>query len=56
MSDNGLPLPASTFTTVDVGATLPIRYGVSVQAGVKNLTDANYYYWEGFSELDGPAT
>ena len=50
MSDNGLPLPASTFTTVDVGATIPFPRGVSVQGGVKNLFDANYYYWEGFPE------
>jgi iron complex outermembrane receptor protein len=50
MSDNGLPLPEATFTTIDVGGTLPIRNGLSVQAGVKNLADARYYYWEGFPE------
>ena len=50
MSDNNLPLPAATFTTVDLGGTLPIRAGLSVQAGVKNLFDRNYYYWEGFPE------
>jgi iron complex outermembrane receptor protein len=50
MSDNSLPLPAATFTTVDGGGTFPIRAGVSVQAGVKNLFDRNYYYWEGFPE------
>ena len=50
MSDNNLPLPAATFTTVDLGATLPVRAGLSVQAGVKNLFDRNYYYWEGFPE------
>jgi outer membrane receptor protein involved in Fe transport len=49
MSDNGLPLPEATLTTVDMGATWPIRNGVSVQGGVKNLFDANYY-WEGFPE------
>jgi iron complex outermembrane receptor protein len=32
---------------VDLGATAPIRVGMSVQAGVKNLLDRNYYYWEG---------
>ena len=50
MSDNGLPLPPATFTTVDLGGTLPLRAGVSVQGGVKNLLDRNYYYWEGFPE------
>ena len=35
---------------VDAGGTLPIRSGVSAQAGVKNLLDANYYYWDGFPE------
>jgi outer membrane receptor protein involved in Fe transport len=51
MSDNGLPLPAARFTTIDIGGTMPIRRGLGVQAGVKNLSDANYYYyWEGFPE------
>ena len=50
MSDNGLPLPPATFLTVDLGGTLPLRGGVSVQGGVKNLFDRNYYYWEGFPE------
>ncbi|HWW87283.1 MAG TPA: TonB-dependent receptor, partial [Vicinamibacterales bacterium] len=50
MSDNGLPLPTGAFTTVDLGGTMPVRNGVSVQAGVRNVFDANYYYWEGFPE------
>lgn len=50
MSDNGLPLPEAHFTVVDVSGVLPIRRAVAVQAGLKNLTDANYYYWEGFPE------
>ncbi|HEV3061534.1 MAG TPA: hypothetical protein VGY48_25010 [Vicinamibacterales bacterium] len=50
MSDNRLPLPVASFTTVDVGGRMPIRSGISVQAGVKNLLDANYYYWKGFPE------
>jgi iron complex outermembrane receptor protein len=50
MSDNGLKLPSSTFTTLDLGSTVPIRSGLSVQGGVKNLLDADYYYWEGFPE------
>src|SRR6185295_14084701 len=49
MSDNGLPLPAAEFITTDVGGTVTLR-GVSVQAGIKNLFDRNYYYWEGFPE------
>ena len=49
-SDNGLPLPAAAFTTLDAGGTAPIRAGISVQGGVKNLFDADYYYWEGFPE------
>ena len=50
MSDNGLPLPVSKFATFDLGAAAPIRAGMSLQAGVKNLFDRNYYYWEGFPE------
>jgi iron complex outermembrane receptor protein len=50
MSDNGLPLRVATFSTVDVGGTMPIRTGLAVQIGVKNLFDQNYYYWEGFPE------
>jgi len=50
MSDNGLPLPASKFATLDLGGVLPIPLGASMQVGVKNLFDRNYYYWEGFPE------
>jgi iron complex outermembrane recepter protein len=50
MSDNGMPLPSADFTTLDVGATAPIRRSLSVQAGIKNIFDSNYYYWEGFAE------
>ena len=50
MSDNGLPLPSAAFTILDLGASAPIRSGVSVQGGIKNLFDADYYYWEGFPE------
>jgi iron complex outermembrane receptor protein len=50
MSDNGLPLPSARFTTVDAGGTLPIRSSVSIQGGIKNLLDRDYYYWEGFPE------
>ena len=50
MSDNGLPLPAARFTTADLGGVIPIRSGMSLQSGVKNLFDRDYYYWEGFPE------
>jgi hypothetical protein len=29
---------------------LPVRASLSVQAGVKNLLDRNYFYWAGFPE------
>ncbi|MBY0494762.1 MAG: TonB-dependent receptor [Cyanobacteria bacterium] len=50
ISDNGVPLPGARLTTVDAGASAPIRKGLRIQAGVKNLFDADYYYWEGFPE------
>ena len=50
MSDNGFPLPAARFTTIDAGGTFPIRSSVNVQSGIKNLLDRDYYYWEGFPE------
>ena len=50
MSDNSLPLPAAKFATIDVGGSLPVRAGLSIQAGLRNLLDRNYYYWEGFPE------
>src|SRR5262249_5230916 len=50
MSDNSLPLPAAKFATVDLGGTVPIRAGISLKLGLKNLLDRNYYYWEGFTQ------
>jgi iron complex outermembrane receptor protein len=50
MSDNGLPLATAKFATMDTAMIVPIRVGVNIQAGVKNLLDRNYYYWEGFAE------
>ncbi|PWT86600.1 MAG: hypothetical protein C5B56_12195 [Proteobacteria bacterium] len=50
MSDNNLALPAAKFATLDLGGSVPIHAGMSVQAGVRNLLDRNYYYWEGFPE------
>jgi outer membrane receptor protein involved in Fe transport len=29
---------------------MPLRAGLRVQAGIKNLFDKDYYYWEGFPE------
>ena len=49
-ADNGLPIPASNFATVDIGFIVPVHAGLSVQTGVKNLLDRNYYYQEGFPE------
>jgi iron complex outermembrane receptor protein len=31
-------------------ASIPVHHGVSVQAGVRNLFDRNYYYTAGFPE------
>ena len=50
MSDNGLPLPVSKFATVDLGATAPIRVGLSTQTGLKNVLDRSYDYRDGFPE------
>jgi iron complex outermembrane recepter protein len=50
MSDNGLPLPANAFATIDLAAVVPIATRLTVQGGVKNLLDRDYYYWEGFPE------
>jgi iron complex outermembrane recepter protein len=44
-------LPWSTsYGTVDLGTVVPIMAGFSLQAGVKNLLDRNYYYAAGFPE------
>jgi iron complex outermembrane recepter protein len=42
--------PASKFATVDLGGSIPIYAGMSVQLGMKNLFDRNYYFQEGFPE------
>jgi iron complex outermembrane recepter protein len=42
--------PASRYATVDWGMTIPITHIATLQAGIKNLLDRNYYYQEGFPE------
>jgi iron complex outermembrane receptor protein len=41
---------ATSYGTVDIGGLVPIASGFSVQAGVKNLFDRNYYYTAGYPE------
>src|SRR5262249_2909275 len=46
-----LLLPFSeSFATMDIGGVLPIRNRFSIQVGVKNLFDRNYYYSAGYPE------
>jgi iron complex outermembrane recepter protein len=42
---------ATSYGTVDIGTVVPIYSGFSVQAGVKNLFDRNYYYTAGYPEM-----
>jgi iron complex outermembrane receptor protein len=44
-----VPFGAS-YATTDIVAAVPISHGVSLQAGVKNLLDRNYYYTAGYPE------
>jgi iron complex outermembrane recepter protein len=41
---------ASSYGTVDIGTVVPIQAGFSVQAGIKNVFDRNYYYTAGYPE------
>ncbi len=41
---------AESFATMDLAASVPIKKA-SIQAGVKNLFDRNYYYTAGFPEI-----
>jgi len=36
--------PMSNFATWDLGGAVPVYKGATIQAGVKNLLDRNYYY------------
>jgi len=49
-NDSARPVPASKFATTDLGGVIPIYGGASLQVGIKNLFDRNYYYQEGFPE------
>ncbi len=40
----------SSFGTMDIGTVVPIAAGFSVQAGIKNLFDRDYYYSVGYPE------
>ena len=46
-----LNLPFGTsYGTVDLGTLVPVHAGFSVQAGVRNLLDRDYYYTAGYPE------
>jgi iron complex outermembrane receptor protein len=48
---SALFLPYSeSYATTDIVAVVPVRCGMAVQAGVKNLLDRNYYYTAGYPE------
>jgi len=50
-STSPLFLPYSeSYATTDIVAVVPIRSGMSLQAGVKNLLDRNYYYTAGYPQ------
>jgi iron complex outermembrane recepter protein len=41
---------SETYATTDLFAFVPIRAGITVQAGIKNLLDRNYYYTAGYPQ------
>jgi iron complex outermembrane recepter protein len=45
------PAYGGSFGTVDLGGTFPIFAGFSLQAGLKNLFDRNYYLNAGYPEM-----
>jgi len=45
------PLYGTGFGTVDIGTVVPLASGVTVQAGIKNLFDRDYYFTPGFPEM-----
>jgi iron complex outermembrane recepter protein len=46
---SGLPFGES-YGTLDLGAVAPVWKGVTLESGVKNLLDRDYYYTAGFPE------
>jgi iron complex outermembrane receptor protein len=42
---------SESYATTDLMAFVPIRAGLSLQAGVKNLLDRNYYFTAGYPEI-----
>lgn len=44
------PISSTSFGTVDLGAVAPIYGGMSLQVGLKNLFDRNYFYNPGYPE------
>jgi len=42
---------ASSYQTVDIGTMIPLSGGFSLQLGVKNLLDRDYYYTAGYPEM-----
>lgn len=49
-NDSGTIVPASKYATADLGLIVPLCVGMSIQTGIKNIFDRNYYYQEGFPE------
>jgi iron complex outermembrane receptor protein len=50
-SSSPLYLPyAESYATMDLMALVPVHKGVTVQAGIKNLLDRNYYYTAGYPQ------
>ncbi len=41
---------AESYATTDLYVSAPIRSGITVQAGIKNLLDRNYYFTAGYPE------
>jgi iron complex outermembrane recepter protein len=41
----------SSFGVVDIGTVAPIKAGLKLQAGVKNLFDRDYYYQAGYPQM-----
>jgi iron complex outermembrane recepter protein len=41
---------ANSYGTVDIGTVVPVYAGFSLQAGIRNLFDRNYYYTAGYPE------